>query len=80
MAIIPAYNRHSLRLRLGSCRVSLVEEVRQTPHVHMVYIRLLTVAPIALGALSMALVLWQPREYYYYCAISLPYSNHWTFF
>ena len=27
MAIIPAYNRHSLRLCLGSCRVSLVEGV-----------------------------------------------------
>ena len=26
-AIIPAYNRPSLRLRLGSCRVSLVEGV-----------------------------------------------------
>ena len=26
----------------------------------------LTVPPIALGAWSMALVLWQPPEYYYY--------------
>ena len=40
--------------------------MRQTPHVHMVYVRLLTVPPIALGAWSMALVLWQPPEYYYY--------------
>ena len=31
----------------------------------MVYVRLLTVPPIALGAWSMALVLWQPPEYYY---------------
>ena len=52
----------SLMLRLGSCRVSLVEgvswgvwEVRQTPHVHMVYVCLLTVPPIALGAWSMVL-------------------------
>ena len=36
---------------------------RQTPHVHMVYVR---VPPIALDAWSMALVLWQPPEYYYY--------------
>ena len=42
-------------------------EVRQTPRVHMVYVRLLTVLPIALGVWSMALVLWQPSEYYYYC-------------
>ena len=41
-----------------------VWEVRQTPHVHMVYVRLLMVPPIALGAWSMALVLWQPPEYY----------------
>ena len=41
--------------------------MRQTPHVHMVYFRLLTVPPIALGVWSMALVLWQPPEYYYYC-------------
>ena len=41
--------------------------MRRTPHVHMVYVRLLTVPPIALGAWSMALVLWQPpAEYYYY--------------
>ena len=40
--------------------------MRQTPRVHMVYVRLLTVPPIALGAWSMALVLWQPPEYYYY--------------
>ena len=33
----------------------------------MVYVRVLTVPPIALGAWSMALVLWQPPEYYYYC-------------
>jgi thiol-disulfide isomerase/thioredoxin len=32
----------------------------------MVYVSLLTVPPIALGAWSMALVLWQPPEYYYY--------------
>ena len=37
-------------------------------HVHMVYVRVLTVPPIALGAWSMALVLWQPPEYYYYYA------------
>ena len=30
------------------------------------YVHLLTVPPIALGAWSMALVLWQPPEYYYY--------------
>ena len=30
----------------------------------MVYVRLLTFPPIALGAWSMALVLWQPPEYY----------------
>ena len=29
--------------------------MRQTPHVHMVYVPLLTVPPIALGAWSMAL-------------------------
>ena len=40
--------------------------MRQTPNVQMVYVRLLTVPPIALGAWSMALVLWQPPEYYYY--------------
>ena len=40
--------------------------MRQTAHVHMVYVRLLTVPPIALGGWSMALVLWQPPEYYYY--------------
>ena len=34
--------------------------------IRMVYVRLLTVLPIALGAWSMALVLWQPPEYYYY--------------
>ena len=45
---------------------------RQTPHVHMVYVRLLTVPPIALGAWSMALVLWQPPEYYYYYYPWLP--------
>ena len=39
--------------------------MRQTPHVYMVYVRLLTVLSIALGAWSMALVLWQPPEYYY---------------
>ena len=46
-------------------------EVRQTPHVHvhMVYVRVLTVPPIALGAWSMALVLWQPPEYYYYLSL-----------
>ena len=37
---------------------------RQTPHVHMIFVRLLTVPPIALGAWSVALVLWQPPEYY----------------
>ena len=31
----------------------------------MVYVRLLMVLPITLGAWSMALVLWQPPEYYY---------------
>ena len=41
--------------------------MRQTPHGRMVYVRLLTVPLIALGAWSMALVLWQPPEYYYYC-------------
>ena len=40
--------------------------MRQTPHVHMVYVHVLTVPLIALGAWSMALVLWQPPEYYYY--------------
>ena len=30
-----------------------VWEVRQTPHVHMVYVHLLTVLPIALGAWSI---------------------------
>ena len=40
--------------------------MRQTPHVNMVYVSLLTVPPIAMGAWSMALVLWQPPEYYYY--------------
>ena len=39
--------------------------MRQTPHVNMVYVSLLTVPPIAMGAWSMALVLWQPPEYYY---------------
>ena len=39
--------------------------MRQTPHVDIVYVRLLTVLPIALGAWSMALVLWQSPEYYY---------------
>ena len=38
--------------------------MRQTPHFHMVYVLLLTVPPIALGAWSMALVLLQPPEYY----------------
>ena len=37
-------------------------EVRQTPHVHILYVRLLTVPPSALGAWSMALVLWQPPD------------------
>ena len=57
--------------------------MRQTPHVHMVYVRLLTVPPIALGVWSMALVLWQPPEYYYYLArrlIQKPthiFKEHW---
>ena len=38
--------------------------MRQTPHVHIAYVRLVTVPPIALGVWSMALVLWQPPEYY----------------
>ena len=43
-------------------------EVRQTPHVHIFYVPLLTVPPIALGAWSMALVLWKPPEFYYVLA------------
>ena len=34
----------------------------QTPHVHMVYVRLLTVPPIALGEWSMALVLMKDQQ------------------
>jgi hypothetical protein len=37
-----------------------------TRHSGCMIFKLLTVPPIALGALSMALVLWQLPEYYYY--------------